>query len=305
MQPMKITTHPGIGDISWIYSKLVNADTDFDLVIAEDEKTKRALPLTDLLPKVRSAEYGSMSDYLPLSKCENALFADYQAAESAGKRLFVSANNYLETGQRLEGYLPDLETDFHYPINTSADDQARAATLLPSNNVYFGIYTSSSEGARNWNGWSAHEWTDFIRRIKQAHPHVVFVLIGAGWDRDLSRELAQILISDRIYHVNLTGKTSLGVSIECLKRLSYFAGYASGMGILSNVLNMPQLMLYPNHLKKLMHAWPCPYTLANGQHHCMTWGRPVDAFKLIEHRLNDFLCIPITDDNLQLAAMGA
>ncbi|NIW43643.1 MAG: hypothetical protein GWN14_02180 [candidate division Zixibacteria bacterium] len=287
---MQIITHPGIGDVSWIYSKLVNCGEDLDLIIAEDKKTSRALPFVDLLPKVSSAEYGTMGDYIPLSECGNAYFQEYKIAEDLGMDLFVSANNYLEEGNRLEGYLPDLETDFHYPINTSDQDRERARILLPGG-VYLGIYTSSQGGADSWSGWGVHEWSDYVSRVRREFPHVMFVIMGAKWDTDLSDALSRSMNSMGVEHINLCGKTPMGVAVECLKRLNYFIGFASGMGILSNVLSKPQVMLYPHHLRDLMHSWPCPVSLANGSHQGVIWDRPITIYRkthnYMKHYLND------------------
>lgn len=272
---LEINTHPGIGDVSWIYSKLVNCEQPLKLKIAEDKKTKRALPFVGLLPQIQAAEYGDLGDYLPLSKCGNAYFAEYLEAQKLGLDLYVSANNYLETGARLEGYMPDLPTSFHYEIITKETDHEQAQRLLPKGHVYFGIYTSSQQGAVNWNGWQQEEWMDFAKRLYRQFPEITLVILGAKWDMDLSCAVSSGLHAAGIPHVNLVGKTDMGSAVEVLKRLTYFVGYASGMGILGNVLQKPGLMLYPNHLEKLMHAWPCPISLGLNRHIGMLWERPV------------------------------
>lgn len=282
---LEITTHPGIGDVSWIYSKLANCGRPLKLRIAEDKKTKRALPFAGILPFVSDADYGNVEDYFPLSKCENAFFSDYLKAEKEGKRLFVSANNHLEAGKRLEEYLPDLPTSFHYEINTSPKDAETAQRLLPSGNVV-GIYTSSEGGAKNWRGWHEGEWLDFCQRIRRETGASIAIL-GAGWDTDLSDKTANLLATSGIPHVNLCGQTPMGVAVEVLKRLNYFVGFASGMGILGNVVGKPGLMFYPEHLSKLMTAWPCPVSLGTGRHIGMLWNRPLNVWERCQAQIKN------------------
>lgn len=288
MEPLEITVHPGIGDISWVYSKLVSCGRPLRLRIAEDRKTKRSLPYVDLLPNVESAEYGDMGDYIPLSKSWNAYYGEFMEAEAEGKELMISANNWLEKGNRLEGYMPDLETDFHYEITTSPRDLDDAVHMLPAGKKV-GIYTSSMGGAVGWNGWEREEWTDFGRRLHKDYPGVTVVLMGAKWDIDLSGLVAGGLAHYGVPYVNLCGRTPMPLAVEILKQLDWFVGFASGMGVLSNVLWKPCCMLYPDHLVKLMDAWPCPVTLATGYYKGLLWQRPADVLRECRPDLDRFL----------------
>lgn len=286
---MELTTHPGIGDLSWIYSKLVNCGEELDLIIAEDAKHKRALPFMGLLPNVKSAKYGKKEDYEYLATCGNNNFSDYKKAEAEGMRLFCSANNYLEKGNRLESFLPDLETDFHYEIKTTEAQKKAAQTLLPDG-PYIGIYTSAQLGAQFWNGWQEHEWTDFILRLVHNFPQATPVLYGAKWDFDLSFMVAGLLNRAGVDFVNIVGKTmDMGTAVECLKIFKHNIGFASGMGILANVLNRPVCMLYPDHLEKLMYSWPCPVSMANNTYVPTLWKRPMRVLGSIKRSLENAL----------------
>lgn len=253
----------------------MNSGEDLDFIIAEDAKHKRAFPFVDILPAVRSAKYGEKEDYEYLAKCGNNYFSDYKEAEKRGMRLFCSANNYLEEGNRLEGFLPDLDTDFHYKIKTTATQKKAAKTLLPAG-PYIGIYTSAMLGAQYWNGWQEYEWADFITRFAHNYPGVTPVIYGAKWDTDLSFCVSGLLNQAGVPHLNIVGKTAdMGTAIECLKIFKHNIGFASGMGILANVLNKPVCMLYPHHLEKLMYSWPCPMSIALNTYVPSLWERPI------------------------------
>lgn len=289
LRELSIVTHPGIGDFSWIYSKLVHSPYPLRIRIAEDAKTERALPYVKLLKNIEHVEYGEKQDYFVLKDAWNAYFGDFLDAAERGEDLYISANNWLEEGNRLEEFMPDLPTEFHYEIRTTEDDEFIAERYLPEGSVYFGIYTSSQGGVNSWNAWSRFEWMDFVKRVRNEYPHVVFVLVGAKWDMDLTDRFSGDLRREGIEHINLCGKTPMGVCVEVLKRLAYFAGFASGMGILSNVLNRPQLMLYPDHLEKLMTSWPCPVSLGFGSHQYSLWARPSRVFHQIKPGLDAYV----------------
>ena len=286
--PIELVVHPGIGDLSWIFSKLSTTGEKFDLVIAEDLKTQRAMPLVEMVECINSARYGGHSEYYPLAKCGNSTFADYKKAGKEGKKLYMTANNWLEKGKRLEGYLPDLETDFHYKLDTSPQDDW-AAEKLAGHRRLMGIYTSGAEGIKVWNGWSHLEWTDFIRQVDWQFPYTTFVFLGAQWDMDMREPMLKMMEEYRIDYLDFIGKTDLIRATAIIKQLDYFAGYASGLTILANVVRTPVLMLYPNHLVKLINSWPSVESMIDGTYQGHTWQRPYEIFERIKSILKDYV----------------
>lgn len=279
---IELVVHPGIGDFSWVYSKLVNCGRPLRLRIAPDKKFKRAIPYTDLLPGVEHAEYGAAIDYPRLAQSNNAYWHEFERAADQGQRIYVSANRWLEAGHRIEGFLPDLPITHHYPILTTAEHASAAAELLPiAGGPYFGIYCSGQTGAEMCQAWEEYEWTDFIVRLERhiGREYRTYVLLGAEWDKDLTDRVAEYLGREvgpqRV--LNLVGDTPMGVACEVLKRLNYFAGYACGLGIVAHVLKVPGLMLYPMRLQRMMEAWASPEMMASGLHLEMQWGRPMDV----------------------------
>lgn len=286
---MELIVYPGIGDISWLISKLSTTGKEFDLVIAEDNKMHRALPLVDMVPCIHSARYGGRDIYKLLYGAGNHTFADYMQADSEGKQLCMSANKWLEDGNRLEGYLDDLDTDYHYQINIDVEDNYWASNLLYTHTPTLAIYTSSIGGISSWSAWSALEWTDFLSHVRNSYPNTLFVLLGAKWDQDMRRDLCRLFDDERFDYIDLLGKTTLGRALAIIKHVSYFVGYASGLTILSDVLDKPTTMLYPKHLTKLANAWPDPANLASGKHTGILWQRPIDVFNKIKPQLEKYL----------------
>lgn len=288
-EPITLHVHPGIGDISWVLSKLATTGEMFDLVIALDKKTSRSLPLAGLVPFINSVRQGTMEDYYVLSQVGNAKWSDYMDAREKGQELYITANPWLEKGNRLEGYLPDLDTDFHYPIRGTVDEVAWAESKLVPCAKHFAIYVSAKGGIDAWSGWYEYEWAEFIRFVHNTFPGTAFYLIGAGWDRDMQAAVNRILDIEGVEYVDTVGKTSLGKAVELIRRMDYFAGFASGMTILADVMKKPVLMLYPDYLADLMYSWPCPVSMATGSYIGMAWRRPIEVFTAVRDKLETYL----------------
>lgn len=291
IKTMELIVHPGIGDLSWLFSKLSTTDYKFDLIIAEDAKTRRALPLGDMVECVNSARYGGRELYELLYIAKNALFEDYVKAHEMGKKLVMTANHWVDSGNRLEGFLRDINTDFHYNIHGSPANAKWADQILENDRPCFGIYTSSMGGIEAWTAWSAMEWSEFIGMVEQNYPDVKFYLLGAKWDNDMRAPLRRILDDQYVDYHDLIGKTTLGQALELIRRLKYFAGFASGLTILANVVNTPVVMLYPKYLGGLTYSWPCPRSMANGSYQGLIWDRPVEIFRRIEKYLDRYLSV--------------
>jgi glycosyltransferase involved in cell wall biosynthesis len=279
--PLKITVHPGLGDLSWLYSKFANLDRPLDLTVCEDA-THRSGPFLELLPNVYDYHYSTgQLDYERLKTCWNGTYEEILAAESRGDRIYLSCNNWVDNGRRLEDWLPDLATDFHYEIPLSHDAYIASAHLLPPGAMYIAIHTASLGGMKAWDGWGPGEWLEFIQAIASEYPHIVFVLLGATWDEDMADQLRPLLTQSGITHLNLVGKTDLALTLAVLRRCRYVVGFASGVSILANVLQIPTLMLYPSHLHLLMHAWPDLNSIADGSYVGIVWSRPREAYRKV------------------------
>jgi hypothetical protein len=280
-RPLHLHVHPGIGDFAWLYCKFSRLDRPLYLTIAEDD-SGRSMPFVQMLPNVARVDYGNGKlDYEYLKKCWNGTYAEILEAESKGSKIYASCNNWLDNGRRLEEWLPDLPTDFHFDIPLSADDYNLAERLLPPGAMYFCIHTASLGGVASWDGWGPGEWLDFANAVHLVYPHVVFVLIGAKWDKDLNSQLRPLMLNLKLPIINLVGMLPLSVSLAVIQRCRYMVGFASGMTILAEIMRIPVLMLYPNHLDLLRYSWPSPQSIASRAYTGELWCRPKSAYRKI------------------------
>lgn len=286
---LPVTVATGIGDISWIYSKLVGLDRPLDITIMNDPLYSRAISYVRTLPNVHSVQYADIENSDDLIKSSwNGTYEDLKKKEESGERIVMVANNWINDGQRLEGYYPDLATDFHYEMVTTPEHKEAAKNLLPHNVGYMGIVTGSVDGNKLWKGWYPDEWSDFIKKVKAEFPEIVFVLIGAPYDMDYHDLLVPKL--EGINYIDLVGKTpDMGVTIEVLRRLHYQIGFCNGLGMLANVLNKGVSLFYPRTLEKAMYSWPCPVSIGTKDYQAFMWDNPDKVFSDIQCKIDHFL----------------
>lgn len=254
-----IITCPGIGDFIWIAQKLVNTGEQFKVVMTESTP-QRGHQLKELLPGlIADHEYKGIISYKHITN-HNIVNRKRRWSDINEQEFHLSANRHVEGGYRIEKFLPDLPTAYKLDYFTSKSDQHKAAKLLPDGKKYVGIYTSAYSNARHWNGWQAKEWMELIQNLKGKD--IVFVVIGAEYDIQIPDEIMAAMKQEKIKYVNAVGQP-LGVTVEILKRLSYFIGFPSGLSILNETLGKDGLMFYAPHIQKIINTWADPERIKN------------------------------------------
>lgn len=262
----------GIGDSIWLFMKLINQQERFNFKLPAG-KPQRGKQIFDLIPRISNSciydENVFTSDILANSN------EDKKWADLIDDEFFLSCNNHLDTGNRIEDFLPDLKTSFHLPFDT-INFKATAAALLPKQKRYIGIYTSSYRTQKAWSGWSANQWFKFIKLLG---PDYTYVIIGADWDVDLESSLCGKLDREKITYIKLIGK-ELGLICEVMKLLYYFIAFPSGLPILNEVLGCRgTIMFYPHHLQPMIPAWASPERIESGWYKGCVFCEPIDLYK--------------------------
>ncbi|MGN6436854.1 MAG: hypothetical protein ACTHMM_09990 [Agriterribacter sp.] len=142
---------------------------------------------------------------------------------------------------------------------------------------YIGIYSSAYSSQRSWGFWNEKGWFEFIKLFHKENPELVFVIIGASFDIDLTGSLMNLLKEAGIPYVDTVGQP-LSVVIEILKRLSYFVGFPSGLSILNETLGKDTFMFYPEHLRLMINAWAEPSRIESGEYKGALFCSPYKAF---------------------------
>ncbi len=251
-----ITVPAGIGDNVWLLQKLINQPERLNIVLP-NSPPQRGKQIFDLLPNIiASSQYSKNRNITYKYLAQNNIQKKYNKwANIKGSMFCLSANEWLENGNSLESFLPDLETS--YTIDW--DSQRYKKELNLPDGPLIGIYGSSYSTSRAWGFWTHNEWLELIKSIHKTKKKFTYVLIGADWDIDLNAQLEAGLKENKIPYVNTIGKP-LGYVIEVMKVLSYAFYFPSGLPILSETLTTKTdcLMFYPKHLEKMMGTWRNP-----------------------------------------------
>lgn len=273
-----VTVPSGIGDVSWIYSKLCHADKPIWFEVA-DGWPYRTAPFLELLPNVAVAKYSDVN-YTTICVLQGSTPSWKTIVDRRAGMIYLEANQHLERGKRLEEWLPDLPTDFHYPIpGPSLRDLSVVNRLLHWETLprpLIGISAASYRGHRAWNTWGYDQWSPFLKALTEETGGTV-ILLGGFWD-DLTHELTLE------GYLDIVGKTNIPQAIEVLRRLDHYVGFASGLGILRTVLSKSAYMLFPSHLEMLMTSWAPPEMLESHTYDFSVWDDPKLIFpRVIEH----------------------
>lgn len=253
---LKIRVPAGIGDISWTYSKICNLNEKIDWEISDDAP-QRSLEYVKALPLTESAKYihwnfHNVADHtLPWNTTkEKFLELARQSTQN------VSPNRWLENFKALNKFMPELYTEYHYPISIPLIDVDYVQTLFSTIKNPIGIFTSSYQTNAVWSGWSQNNWIELLTKLNDYIPDLTFIFIGALWDKAYSDDIIKCI--PNLKTVDLVGKTHITRTLEIIRQLKYFISFPSGLPILANILYTPVMMFYPAHLGNMIQTWPDP-----------------------------------------------
>lgn len=248
-----IIVPPGIGDFIWTGQKILNSKEKFRVVMP-DGTPQRGHQLLDLLPHlIASHEYRSGLNYTKINK-ENIQNRKMYWKHINEKEFYLSANAHLESGKRIEEFLPDLPTTYKIDYATTEHDALIASeTLSDHARRYIGIYTSAYSNARNAGGWGAEEWFKLLKLLYKS-TDICFVIIGAPYDVGITEDLTAQMRGSGIPFIDTTGQP-LGVVIEFMKRFSYFIGFPSGLSIINETLHKDGVMFYMKKDAGIINTW--------------------------------------------------
>ena len=266
----------GIGDVSWIYSKLKHVGPlGYKIADGWPYRTKQFL---ELLPQVKWTEYAPFTyrDIINFEQVQNIGFhPTWKDISNRGfEECLIEANRHLELGKPLKDWMPDLPTDYHYEIRVPQEDEDRAFALLDGLKLpkpIWGISAASYRGSEAWKTWGYAEWSRFLKMFL-AEAGGSILLLGGFWD-DLTATLADDGYED------IVGKTSIGTAVEILNQIDGYIGFSSGLGVIMTVLNKPTFMLWPDHQVELSTSWADPDMLVCGKYATSLWRDPVLVYK--------------------------
>ena len=162
---MKIGVPSGIGDFSWMWSKLCHVQNEIEEIEIADGWPYRTQEYVHLCGI--KASYGAFAyPQILLSEKVNNVRSWKDIQNLNYGMVLIEANKHLEDGRRLEEWMPDLPTEFHYPLNVS--DSARAIaqrSLMHLKGPLLGVSCASYRGSEAWKTWDREQWVNILKRI--------------------------------------------------------------------------------------------------------------------------------------------
>lgn len=250
LDPLRVCMPMGIGDCHWTCTKLralsamhggrpihayVNTGPDhrsvgyLDLVsfVHASFTSERALYLlTDLPAHYKDARWSTLAG----------------AARWREFDYMLIANGHLESGKPLSSWLPELETEYSYPLDISEGDREYARLLAAPGSVL--LYPSGVSANRGFhrNTWSVYDWTEVIERLNAEG--IEPILVGAKSENDLAYQQKLLPALKGTRFDDTIGLTNIPQVLAMIEDAGVWCGLNSGLGIISAMRYTPTVMLW-------------------------------------------------------------
>lgn len=264
MQPSKLTkhgppagidvywthVHGGLGDFLWVYKKLQNATHPIFVSISNENRhrPRRSGRLMDHLPRVIGYNYldqafdPSGADWTQSASdpvCAMGVTWEEFSAP-VNKRFRIECNRWLESGRRLDDWLPDLPTTHNFQFTPAGPSNLTFRKPC----VVFHI--------AGWSDIHDGQWTTLIDLFRgTAHVYIV----GGSYDRR-PRQIYSVVQSrgGATLMEDVAWEDLVGVLSVC----DYCFGHASGFTAMADVLRVPGVVVNPRSVPRLNGTWNSP-----------------------------------------------
>jgi hypothetical protein len=241
---------PGIGDVYWLLMKILPSTRDsVDIKVASTENQRASF--LNYIEGVASVEPGAFS---LLKNKKTARMHNYTRTESV---MHLEANTHLESGQRIESYLPSLDTSFRLNWKTTRDGFWVAKQYLGKRTI--AIHTSSlRHNELNDIGigqdWGPQKWIEIIRQIYDLNPGVDLVWVGAKYDLEML-----YFLQPHFPQMKAMVEENADVVMNFLRNCEAFISYQCGLSVVTICEGIPTYMIYFDWLRRMPNTF-CPHT---------------------------------------------
>jgi hypothetical protein len=283
---LKFLVPSGIGDISWIYSKVSDLAKKRKIGFSIcDDKPVRSAPFVDLLPNITNLGYAGNTPYSRVADSSLPTNTNLSALEDGDHVL--SLNQHLEQGNRLEAAFPEQPTDFHYAMNLPGDEHCKTLQAFrrdTGRRLKLGLYCSSYEHHPDLKFWTAKQWVEFVSLVRERLPSATIVVIGAPYDNK-TMEVRDLLVARGDPVVSYMNQ-HIGETIRIISELDFLFSFPSGLGILADVVHTPcQMWFWGNlpgweRMRGLFGSYADLTHVKNGFHVTAPYEGVLKSFKL-------------------------
>lgn len=248
-----INVPQGVGDIFWCYQKL---SPYFDVIninilvtTTVNKIQMRAKDWLALLPKIGRvvAKPISCQEYDRIISSAYPLKTVLRTRRHAN----YSCNSMLENGVRLENIDPLSLVAWSVPT--------RIEKLPLEHQDFLCLYVSGDvknpTSIRNKIVWEEDVWVQFMQLLYNKHNlNLPIYMIGASYDQAVTES-----IKAKLNDLGMLTRSFIDLPpanvLYLMKQSKLFIGYQSGLNIMADNLDIPQLMLYFPFLEKMQYTW--------------------------------------------------
>ena len=245
---LTLVVPPGIGDVSWIYSKVQQLATQRKIVFRLcGDHPFRGKEFVDVLPNIVNQGYGNVA-YEQIRDKLVPTRMDLSALPN-GSIYNLSLNPHLEGGNQLATAFPEQSTNYHYTMKlppVTAGSPVFKLQQYDKKRRKIGFYCSSYAHRADIVFWKVPGWIKLLKMVLEKYPDALLVALGAPYD-DRTKEVVKALVDENIDVISFFGQ-HIGETLNVMKQFDYFFSFPSGLGILSDVINIPCMMWFWGNL---------------------------------------------------------
>ena len=283
---LRVAIPAGIGDAVWSLMKIPHLLRIYGADQVEiglcGPPPYRSLPFVERFDFVSSAEYSRWQcvEANPFTPEGVYNWAPSGVGWHHEFDWMLQANRHLESGQRLETWLPEYETDwgiadrFRFLASELRVAREFAAAHGPYCVLYLGPEAGNTVAGHNRGAlWTPEEWGRLAESCRRLGLKVV--VVGASYDRPyLERHVAPHLGD----FVDRCGGWGIGQTFAIIQRSQFVIAYQSGIGIFSVYLGIPTACFwrpqgdsittagYVSFDERMASAWAPRDALASGRY---------------------------------------
>lgn len=259
----------GIGDIVWLYRKLAPyfENLSFNVLLVGNKNIdvqRRSQDWLVLFPKIQSVSF-KFVDPLPYKQfIYSSPSLKYILDTNKGKDTIKGAyivNEFINNQIPLEEIDPGMSVDWNFTLPVENFD-------IKTQENYLLVYASHETLNPRNSTWTPQQWVYLIKKYLKHIDNVPVYLTGAQFDSDATELIYNLLITHGINTEKFIGLPPKKFNY-LMSSASYFIGYQSGLNMIADIFDIPQLMIYFPKLHKIKENWLTP---KNRNRKMFNWG---------------------------------
>lgn len=245
----------GLGDIFWVYQKLSPYFETLNFQISIINNTsidRRSEEWLKLLPKVGHVrcKLTTPEEYVKLIEGKHHVGHVIEQWSKGVREVAYCCNRPLEEGVRLED-IDEFAPEWNVPMNFKNFPTPYREYVT----LYVSGTTKAPNAARDYGIWTVDQWLEFVGLIyKKYGLDYPLAVIGAEFDRDTVEEMERRLVKEGREVTTFIQRNPERVC-SLLQKSKLFIGYQSGLNIVADNLDVPQVMVYFPKLEKMQYTW--------------------------------------------------